>query len=67
MDYYLDFYELSCTAKDDLINFAVEDYIKRYGYDEIYNDMMGTDLDYEDVLFNKASEHLSTINIYIKL
>lgn len=63
MDYYLDFYELSCTTKDDLINFAVGDYLKRYVYDEIYNNMMDT----ESVLFHKASEHLSTINIYIKL
>jgi len=66
LEFYLGFNDLSCSAKKDLIDFALQDYISRYGVNDIHNEMMWTGLDFEDVAYLKASEHMETIDIVIK-
>ena len=67
MTYYLNFNELSCSAKEDLIDHVIEDYIRRYGVDDIHNELMESELDYDDIIFMKALEHMPTLDIAIKL
>lgn len=66
MDLYLDFNDLSCHLKERLLDFATEDYLNKYGREEIKKETFNSDLDYDDLLFSKISDHLSKITIKIK-
>ncbi|HLR35846.1 MAG TPA: hypothetical protein VK071_11050 [Tissierellales bacterium] len=67
MRYYLDFNELNCSIKEELVEFATEDYLNQYGIDDIEEIISDTELDYDDLLSLKVSEHMARVTIKIKL